>query len=391
MKKKKLNITSLFYLDESILNKDFFLVPLFLAKQLNADFNFVYPKNKNNEHYPLLHRGANLIPIKSESEFNFSLWKERQSIYYILKNAHKIDILFLVWLGPRSILLSCLYKLLNRRGYCIVKGDMDAKELKPLNSNNLISGIKIIIKNTLMKSIDLLLCETSESLKVIREGRLGSVLSSRVYQLANCFDEENRVDLGVAVKDSIDKENIMLIVGRIGADTKNHTMLLQALDRIRMNDWRVIIIGNIADKFKKEIANFYDNNPDLKDRVSFIGPIYSKEELWEYFSRSKVFLMTSIKEGFPNVYPEALRFGCYIISTKVSGAFDITDDGNVGKLIEIGDVETLKEFLQGEVFQNKIDFRSSYLDAIELSKKKFLWSPNIRELVEERFTQRFNF
>jgi len=391
MKKKKLNITSLFYLDESILNKDFFLVPFFLAKRLNADFNFIYPQNKNNESYPPIHRGANLIPIKSDSEFTFSLWKERQSIYYILKNARKIDILFLVWLDPRSILLSFLYKILNRKGYCIVKGDMDANELNAVTSNNILSRMKQNLKNKLLKSIDLLLCETLDSLNIIKDGILGPVLSSRVYLLPNCFDEENRLELGIEVKESSEKENIVLIVGRIGADTKNHSMMLKALDGIRMNDWRVIVIGNVADHFKQEVDNFYNQNPDLKNSVSFIGPIYSKKELWQYFSKSKVFLMTSVKEGFPNVYPEALRFGCYIISTKVSGAMDITDNGHVGKLIEVGDVRALKEFLQDEVFQNNIDFTSSYHSAIELSKNKFLWNPNMSKLVEAKFTHMSNF
>lgn len=391
MKKKQLNLTSLFYLDESILNKDFFLVPFFLAKHINAEFNFIYPQNKENENYPQTHRGANLIPIKSDSEFNFSLWKERQSIYYILKNAHKIDILFLVWLNPRSILLSFLYKMLNKNGYCIVKGDMDAGELNTGTSKSFISILKQKIKNNVLKSIDLLLCETVDSLNLIKDGLLGTVLSSRVYLLPNCFDEENRKELGIEVKKSLEKENIVLVVGRIGADTKNHSMMLKALDGIRMNNWHVVVIGNVANKFKQEIDSFYDKNPDLKNNVSFIGPIYSKEKLWAYFSRSKVFLMTSVKEGFPNVYPEALRFGCYIISTKVSGAFDITDNGQVGKLIEVGDVGALKQFLQDEVFQNNIDFNSSYDAAIDLSKTKFLWIENISKLVETKLTHMLNF
>lgn len=386
MIKSKLNVTSLFYLDESILNKDFFLVPLYLTKHLHGEFNFVYPQNAYNLNYPSEYRGAHLIPIKSDSEFSFSLWKERQSILYMIKHAKKIDVLFLVWLNHRSLLLAYIYKLINRKGICFVKGDLNSESFSPTQSRGLFSIIKAKFRAILHRNVDVFSCETEVSYAAVKSGVLGEYLSDRVYHLPNCFDEDTREVLHVKVRPFGDKEDIILVVGRIGADCKNHEMILEALSGLDLNNWKVIFIGNIADNFKVAIETFFNDSPKLKDSVIFTGPIYAKDELWEYYSRSKVFLMSSDKEGFPNVFPEALRFGCFIITTEVDAAFDITNHGEVGKIIKKGDVQNLRQFLKHELISNKIDFEVHYQAAIRLASDKFLWSSNMKRLVDAKFT-----
>lgn len=385
MKKRKLNITSLFYLDESILNKDFFLVPLFLAKHLNADFNFVYPKNKDNENYPSLHRGANLIPITSDSEFNFSLWKERQSIFYIIRNARKIDVLFLVWLNHRSLVLAFIYKLLNPKGFCFIKGDMNLASFTRSKSDGIFSKIKSLFRQGLQKRIDILTCETEGCYRSIKSGALGLHLSKVVYHLPNGFDEDTRKQLNVGVKSFQEKENIILVVGRIGADCKNHEMILKALNGLDLANWSVIFVGNIEPSFQTSMQLFFSEAPYNREKVKFVGPKYDKKELWNYYNSAKVFLLSSDKEGFPNVFPEALRFGCFIISTDVEAAFDVTKNGSIGKIIKMGDVDELRCFLRDRIFNNSLELESFYPEIIRLFEERFEWARNIDNLVITKF------
>ena len=375
-------LTSLFYLEDSILGKDFFIVPLYLAKSLNYEFDFVYPSWEKNQNMPFEYRGANLIPIVSDSEFEFSLLKERQSIRYIIKNAKKIDFLFLVWLNKRNLLLTLIYKSLNRNGYCFIKGDLNENQLKVFEkSNTIFKNIWYRIKERLNNNIDTVSCETEHSFSLIKEGVLGKVISEKVCLLSNSFDEEMRIDFKLNVNKFEDKENVILVVGRIGTVQKNHEVILNALDNIDLSDWKVVFIGPVEEDFKLKVDGYLNDNPKNINKIIFTGSVYSKKELWEYYNKSKVFLLTSVFEGFPNVFPEALRFGCYIVTTNVSSANDITDNGRVGKIIDVNSVLQLKYFLEKELLIDKIDLRTNYYEAIKLSEKRFLWNNNISAIV----------
>ena len=392
MKFNKPVVTSLFYLDESILNKDFFLAPLILAKKLSARFNFVYPRNKENNHYPKVYRDSNLIPITSDSEFEFSIWKERHTILYVVRNAKKINLLFLVWLNPRNLLLALIYKLLNGNGVCLIKGDMNPADYQlDVDRNFRKQSIKSYLKKKLYNNVDLLTCETKETFNLIKMGLFGKSMSDKVFLLPNGFDEETRIELKVEVYPFSQKENIILIVARIGDEVKNHEMILNSLSGLGIGDWKVIFVGNIEPSFKANIETFYRNNSGLSDSVIFVGPKYSKEDLWSYYNRSKVFLLTSHKEGFPNVFPEALRFGCFIITTCVSSSADVTDNGRVGKIIDINSDYQLRDFLTKEVFTNKIDFQTAYNESIKLCKENFLWDKNIERLSDTPALKKLNY
>ncbi|MCB8565222.1 glycosyltransferase family 4 protein [Fusobacterium ulcerans] len=77
--------------------------------------------------------------------------------------------------------------------------------------------------------------------------------------------------------------------------------------------------------------------------VILLGNIEDKNLLYDYYNRAKVFLLTSKGEGFVIVYPEALRFGNYIITTDVGGAKDITNNGEIGVVTEIENEEQYKK------------------------------------------------
>ncbi|WP_082618680.1 glycosyltransferase [Ligilactobacillus agilis] len=52
--------------------------------------------------------------------------------------------------------------------------------------------------------------------------------------------------------------------------------------------------------------------------MQLVGPVADKAKLENYYARAKVFALSSYSEGSPNVIGEALRNGCYIITSKIS-------------------------------------------------------------------------
>lgn len=378
---RKKNITSFFYLEKGILGKDFFLAPLYLSIKLGWQFNYVFPIWEKNKNFPLNYRNANLVPINSESEFNFSLWKERASILYLLRNAKNIDLLFLVWLNPRSLLLSLIYKTLNKKGFVFIKGDFNEADLSKIATiAKDTNGVKICIKEYLHSHINMLSCETKSSFLQIRNGLLGKTLNNKIVLLPNGFDETARIEANISIKSFEEKENIILVVGRIGDDNKNHELLLEAIKNINLKDWKIIFVGPIENNFQITIALFKENYPQHRDVIELVGPVYNSNDLWEYYNRSKVFLLTSNKEGFPNVFAEALRFGCYIVTTRVSSASEITNEETVGKIIDIGNINQLEHFFH-DLLAGKVDISSNYDKALDLSMTKFLWPVNISKIV----------
>ena len=141
-------------------------------------------------------------------------------------------------------------------------------------------------------------------------------------------DDEKFNSFGITRKTFAEKENIMVCVGRIGNYQKNTEMLLEALHKVDLKDWKIYMIGPITNSFnlndggdfQKKIDDFFDECPQHRDKLIFTGMIYDQKTLFEYYNRAKILLMTSRHEGFANVYSQAAAMGCFIVSTDVGGA-----------------------------------------------------------------------
>lgn len=73
--------------------------------------------------------------------------------------------------------------------------------------------------------------------------------------------------------------------------------------------------------------------------AGMVGNVYA------YFSRSSVFVLSSKREAFGNVLIEALACGASCVATRCAsgGPQEILADGEYGRLVEIGDVEGIAE------------------------------------------------
>ncbi len=166
------------------------------------------------------------------------------------------------------------------------------------------------------------------------------IISEKIYQKA----EESFVD------NEILKNPYILSVGRLEA-SKNIEHLIKSFGLVVNDiDHNLIIIGEGShkDKLKKLVKQL-----NIEDRVIFKGLV---ENPFKYYKNAKLFVLTSIKEGFGNVLVEAMAFGLPIISTNCIGApNEILGNGRYGHIIEVNNVEQLSSAIIRSISEDRFD------------------------------------
>jgi len=74
--------------------------------------------------------------------------------------------------------------------------------------------------------------------------------------------------------------------------------------------------------------------------ISFLGPIRDVHPL---FAAADIFVLTSIREGLPNVIMEAMVSGLPVVAYAVGGVGELIEDGVSGRLVPYSDEEALFE------------------------------------------------
>jgi GalNAc-alpha-(1->4)-GalNAc-alpha-(1->3)-diNAcBac-PP-undecaprenol alpha-1,4-N-acetyl-D-galactosaminyltransferase len=385
--------------------KDVGMIPAYLSKLYNFESTIVFYDNERNHNLKNMEFGINLIRIK-QNLLNKVLWLKNfvsPMTIYLIKNAKNIDVLMLFHLKKENYYYRVLYKLLNPTGKVYLKLDinlngiemfeiLNKEEQTTLNIFKYKKGIDAYlrtIKRTIdfkrmkyeLSKFDVVSVETKHALDRIRE-LTNNKLNHNLILATNGFPNESENEK--YVKGFEEKDNIIITVGRIGTFEKNNEMFLKAIEKLQLKNWKVFLIGPIEDSFQKYIEEFYDKNPPLKDKVVLVGNINDKKTLYEWFARSKVFCLTSRSEGFPLVFPEAIFFGNYIISTKVGADEDITKGGTLGKSIEQDDLEALTKTLQG-IIDNTNDISSKYNEIIKHSREHFVWDKVVGKIFSKLY------
>lgn len=369
-------------LEEVHLGKDVFLTPYYISKEFKLKLKLIFLETETNKKLDEIYRNAELIrkKFRGNKKSNFFI-REYEFFKYIFLNSKKIDNLMLFHLSLKSIFMTIIYKTLYPKGKVYIKSDLNIEGLDKFQ-NFKINKLKKILRGILIKiffkKIDLITVETEEVYNKLSEiGFYGEDISKKLDYIPNGFDDELLKSLDIKIKEYKDKENIMITVGRLGSYQKNNEMLLNAIDKVDMKDWKILLIGPFDNKFEQKYNEFIKNNKDKKEKVLLVGNISNKKELFEYYNRAKVFLLTSRWEGFALVYPEALKFGDYILTTDVGGAKDITENSKVGKVIPIEDFKILKEEIE-KIIKDKINLEQKYNESLKLSEENFLWSNIIK-------------
>ncbi len=139
-----------------------------------------------------------------------------------------------------------------------------------------------------------------------------------------------------------DKKILKIIsVGRL-VKQKNHLLLLKAVNIIKnKKKFKLLIIGKGEEK--ENLESFIIKN-NLQNMVKIIG---YKNNIYPFFKKADLFVLTSLYEGLPNTLIEALIMGVPIISTNCkTGPEEILKQGKYGRLFNVNDFKKLSQLIR---------------------------------------------
>lgn len=296
-------------------------------------YNSTIVTYKNNDSYPYLDdevKGLKLKFIPKVKLGRYSL----SALVYLFVNAKNIDVLHLFHHREKTYLNFLIYKWRNPNGIAFLKSDMGLNSIKEYDGFVPKKRPKYAIRQWLfdkvLPKLDVLTIETQEGYEYACNRYPNYI--DKMFFMPNGMNIERMYEL-TPPKDFEKKENIILTVGRIGAIEKNNEMLLSAIEKLDLQDWKVVFIGPIEKRFEVIIDDFYQRNPQLQEKVIFTGAIYDRKLLFEWYARSKIFCMTSIEESFGFVLIEAMAYANCVLTTPISSANEITDFERCGTIV----------------------------------------------------------
>ncbi len=141
---------------------------------------------------------------------------------------------------------------------------------------------------------------------------------------------------------------VILAVGRLVA-VKDFKTLIRAFDIAQKKiPCRLIILGEGT--LRSELEQLVEKL-DLSELVQLQGFVNNP---YQYMKHSKVFVLSSLWEGFPNGMVEAMACGMAIVATDCEGgASEILEYGKWGELIPVGNEELMAQAIVKSIISEK--------------------------------------
>ena len=338
---------------------------------------------KNSEAYSLQKTEATHLNIEFLEPCGKHLFMEKAVLNYIEKEAKNIDVIHFFHLTKETIYYALHYKKHHPEGKIYLKMDVYNEMLEEgirYSKKALFNWYHKQKEKQFFKVVTAISAENPKSVELLR--RKYPLLNDKAFLLTNGVNDSFLKQHFPSVKPFTEKENIILSVGRIGAEEKNYEMLLNSFVKSGIKDWKLVLVGPIENEFDVKVKEIIAANPDFKENIILTGAIEDRVELYEYYNRSKIFCLTSPFESFGIAFVEAMYFGNYIIGTTGMSSFNyISNNMELGRKIEVGDEEGLT-ILMGKTVTNTNFLEEVYLKAQQQVKDKFYWSEIIKSLEE---------
>ncbi len=297
-----------------------------------------------DERVKLLSLGSSFID--QNSNIIFSIFKNILYYFKIKKfiKKHSPDVLLAVKNIPVSIILKINLK---NKFKLIIREAVDPK-YSSITQRSLFSRF-------LINNIKSFLYPKADNIIAISEGVKQSLIknfkldSSKIRTIYNPSADEKILSLAQEDIDSdlLSDKPLIISVGRL-TKQKDHITLLKAFNKIYPKiNCNLYIVGEGSER--DNLEKFIRNN-NIGDRVKLLG---YQNNPWKFMSKSELFILSSIWEGFGNVIVESMLIGIPVISSDCpSGPREILNDGVNGKLFKVGDyshlAKTIEDILSGD-------------------------------------------
>ncbi len=183
-----------------------------------------------------------------------------------------------------------------------------------------------------------------KSTKIIAQTDVMRDLIKKSWQLNNVVSISNPIsnDIPVLENDFTKRKSILLCVGRLSSE-KGHDLLLDSWASIKNEfpNWRLKLIGNgpERERLKKRSQNL-----KISRSIEFVK---KSNDIWSDFLSSKIFILPSRREGFPNALLEALSMGCICIASDCArGNVEILENGKLGLLFKSNSTKDLTKAIR---------------------------------------------
>lgn len=136
----------------------------------------------------------------------------------------------------------------------------------------------------------------------------------------------------------------LLTVGRM-ASVKGIPILLEAIKQLQPAhpNLKLTVVGDGPERkdFERRACEL-----GIVDRVEFVG-YQSQSQVRDRLNQTDLFVLPSFAEGVPVVLMEAMAAGVPVVTTRIAGVAELVDDGVSGRLVPPGNVESLKDAIDG--------------------------------------------
>lgn len=278
-------------------------------KQNSDSIEFVVKKSNKIVKIPYLGKVINILLIKL---FCMQYIKK-------IKDNYDIEIAFLEGFSTEYIS--------NRKN--------ESLKIAWIHTNLLKFKMPIWINKNTYNKFDKIICVSEEAKKSLL------ILNKNLKNIEiinNLILKEKILQKSKLVERKIKSEKVLIIAaGRLN-EAKGFDTLLKAFSEVLKlgYDYELKILGEGEERKKLEkIIN--DNN--LTQNVELLG---FKENPYSYIKQADIFIMTSRYEGYPLILCEAITLKLPVISTKCSGAIEILKNGKYGVMVEIDNIEQIK-------------------------------------------------
>ncbi|WP_326511616.1 glycosyltransferase [Clostridium intestinale] len=331
------------------LTKDVGYIPYLMHKNYGIESRIICYETDKYDYLDNEVKGLKLEKLKKISNN-----KNLDSIIYLFLNSKKIDILNLYHFRKIHLVYVLVYKLLRPNGKVFMK----------LDANESIRNSKIgFLSNKILKKIDLISVET-----IALHSWLNNNWPVKVEYIPNGFIKQ---DKEINTKN---KKNIILFVGRVGAPEKQNEILLNAFCSIykQIPGWKLKFVGPITKEFVEEVNKKISDNSEMSKYIEVSGEVNEKQKLSDIYNEAKVFCITSKYESFCLALAEAIGSGCYVITSNILSASDITNNGEYGKVIDDINDSNLAEALLSVCNSNTINYNLNN-NIIKYANDNFSW------------------
>ena len=262
-------------------------------------------------------RRSNKLPIR---------WLK--TIYQIIKNGTKSDLIFVNGLGIESAVANLL---LRKRIIRKIVGDpvweraynqkktSDTFDNFQKNKHELTIEIQKLTRNWSINSAELIITPSDNLKNFVR--KIG--FKNQVIKI------NNGVDITENKNQTSSKANINIIIISRLVVQKNIDLVIQAFKILNDKNLTLNIIGEGGEhnNLQKLIHDL-----EVQDKVKILGKI-DRNKISDFLRTSDLLIQASNYEGLPHSLLEAINYNVPILSTEVGGCKDLINNGERGFII----------------------------------------------------------